>query len=289
MGILLNEDTKAIVQGMTGRIGSIQAGWMLDYGTNIVAGVTPGKGGEVVHDLPVYDDVYAAVEKQGANASVIFVPAAVIRDAVLEAVDAGIKLVVAISEHVPVHDVLKMKAAAKAKDVWLLGPNTPGIITPGVGKLGIMPANMFQPGRIGIISRSGTLSYEVAGLLNNIGLGESTLAGVGGDPVVGTRMLGLLKQFEADPATDAVVIVGEIGGSSEEEAAEYIKEMSKPVIAYIAGRTAPSGRRMGHAGAIISADGSSGTVESKENALREGGALLAEKPGDIPGLVKKAL
>ncbi len=289
MGILLNEDTRAIVQGMTGRIGSVQAKWMLEYGTKIVAGVTPGKGGEVVHDLPVYDDVYAAVEEHGANASVIFVPAAVIRDAVLEAIDAGLKLVVAISEHVPVHDVLKMKASARANEVWLLGPNTPGIITPGVGKLGIMPANMFQPGRIGIISRSGTLSYEVAGLLNDIGLGQSTLAGVGGDPVVGTRMLGLLKKFETDPGTDAVVIVGEIGGSSEEEAATYVKEMSKPVIAYIAGRTAPSGRRMGHAGAIISADGSQGTVESKEKALREGGALLAEKPSEIPGLVKGAL
>jgi len=289
MGILLDENTGAIVQGMTGRIGSIQAKWMLEYGTNIVAGVTPGKGGDEVHGLPVYDDVYQAVEEKGANASVIFVPAAFIREAVLEAIDAGLKLVVAVTEHVPVHDVLKMKTAAEQKGTWLLGPNTPGVITPGVGKLGIMPGNMFTKGRIGIISRSGTLSYEVAGLLNEIGLGQSTLAGVGGDPVVGTRMINLLKEFEADPGTDAVIIVGEIGGSSEEEAAGFIKTMSKPVVAYIAGRTAPSGRRMGHAGAIISKDGQAGTVQSKEEALKEAGALLAEKPGDVPDLIKKHL
>lgn len=289
MGILLDENTAAIVQGMTGRIGSIQAKWMLEYGTNIVAGVTPGKGGDEVHGLPVYDDVYQAVEEKGANASVIFVPAAFIREAVLEAIDAGLKLVVAVTEHVPVHDVLKMKTAAEQKGTWLLGPNTPGVITPGVGKLGIMPGNMFTKGRIGIISRSGTLSYEVAGLLNEIGLGQSTLAGVGGDPVVGTRMINLLKEFEADPGTDAVIIVGEIGGSSEEEAAGFIKTMSKPVVAYIAGRTAPSGRRMGHAGAIISKDGQAGTVQSKEEALKEAGALLAEKPGDVPDLIKKHL
>lgn len=289
MGILLDENTAAIVQGMTGRIGSIQAKWMLEYGTNIVAGVTPGKGGDEVHGLPVYDDVYQAVEEKGANASVIFVPAAFIREAVLEAIDAGLKLVVAVTEHVPVHDVLKMKTAAEQKGTWLLGPNTPGVITPGVGKLGIMPGNMFTKGRIGIISRSGTLSYEVAGLLNEIGLGQSTLAGVGGDPVVGTRMINLLKEFEADPGTDAVIIVGEIGGSSEEEAAGFIKDMSKPVVAYIAGRTAPSGRRMGHAGAIISKDGQAGTVQSKEEALKEAGALLAEKPGDVPDLIKKHL
>ncbi len=262
---------------------------MLQYGTGIVAGVTPGKGGAEVHGLPVYDDVYETVEKHDANASVIFVPAAFIKDAVLEAIDAGLKLIVAISEHVPVHDVLKMKRAAENNAVWLLGPNTPGIITPGVGKLGIMPGNMFKEGSIGIISRSGTLSYEVAGLINEAGFGESTLAGVGGDPVVGTRMVRLLKEFESDPDTEAVVIVGEIGGNSEEEAAEFIEEMSKPVVAYIAGRTAPSGRRMGHAGAIISKGGGAGTVDSKERALREAGALLAEKPGDVAGLLKRAL
>ncbi len=289
MGILLTKDTKAIVQGITGRIGSIQTAWMLEYGTNIVAGVTPGKGGEKVHGLPVYDDIYEAVEKEGVNASVIFVPAPFIRDAVLEAIDAGLKLVVAITEHVPIHDVLKMKDAAEKNNVWLLGPNTPGIITPGIGKLGIMPGNMFKAGRIGIISRSGTLSYEVAGLINEIGFGQSTLAGVGGDPVVGTRMLRLLREFEADPETDAVIIVGEIGGSSEEEAAAFIKDMSKPVIGYIAGRTAPSGRRMGHAGAIISKDGQVGTVDSKEEALRAAGVKLAAKPGEIPGLLKECL
>lgn len=289
MGILLTEETRAIVQGITGRIGSIQTGWMLDYGTNIVGGVTPGKGGAEVHGLPVFDDVYEAVEKAGVNATVILVPAAFIRDAVLEAIDAGLKLVVAITEHVPIHDVLKMKAAAEEKGAWLLGPNTPGIITPGVGKLGIMPGNMFSKGKVGIISRSGTLSYEVAGLLNGIGQGQSTLIGVGGDPVVGTRMVRLLKEFEKDPGTEAVLIVGEIGGSSEEEAAEYIKEMSKPVVAYIAGRTAPSGRRMGHAGAIISREGGGGTVEGKEAALKAAGVLLAEKPSQVPGLIKKVL
>ena len=286
MGILLTEETRAIVQGITGRIGSIQAEWMLAYGTNLVAGVTPGKGGQSVHGLPVYDDVYEAVEKQGANATVILVPAAFIKDAVLEAIDAGIQLVVAITEHVPIHDVLKMKAAAEEKGVWLLGPNTPGIITPGVGKLGIMPGNMFQEGKVGIISRSGTLAYEVAGLLNRIGLGQSTLVGVGGDPVVGTRMIRLLKEYEADPGTEAVVIVGEIGGTSEEEAAGFIKEMKTPVVAYIAGRTAPSGRRMGHAGAIISREGQ-GTVESKVRVLEEAGAYLADKPSDVPLLMKK--
>lgn len=289
MGILLTKETRAIVQGITGRIGSIQTDWMCQYGTNIVGGVTPGKGGGSVHGLPVFDSVYETVEEKGANATVIFVPAAFIRDAALEAIDAGIQLVVAITEHVPIHDVLKIRAAAEKKGVWLLGPNTPGIISPGIGKLGIMPGNMFQEGRVGIISRSGTLAYEVAGLLNEIGLGQSTLIGVGGDPVVGTRMHKLLREFEADPGTDAVVIVGEIGGSAEEEAAEFIKEMKKPVIAYIAGRTAPSGRRMGHAGAIISKDGQVGTVESKVKALEAAGARLAIKPGDVSKLIQECL
>lgn len=289
MGILLTEDTRAIVQGITGRIGSVQASWMLEYGTNIVAGVTPGKGGSEVHGLPVYDDVYETVEKHDANAAVVLVPAAFVRDAVMEAFDAGLKMVVAITEHVPIHDVLKMKATAADCAAWLLGPNTPGIITPGTGKLGIMPGNMFSKGRIGIISRSGTLSYEVAGMINASGLGQSTLVGVGGDPVVGTPIFRLLREFEADSETDAVVIIGEIGGSSEEEAAGEIAKMSKPVVAYIAGRTAPSGRRMGHAGAIISKEGRAGTVKGKEEALQAAGASLAFKPGEIPGLLKKSL
>ena len=288
MSILLDGEIRAVVQGITGRIGSIQTAWMLEYGTNLVAGVTPGRGGETVHGLPVYDDVYEAVENHGANATVLFVPAPFIRDAVLEAMDAGMKLVVAVPEHVPLHDVLQMKSAAAKNDTWLLGPNTPGIISPGIGKLGIMPGNMFAAGRIGIISRSGTLSYEMAGLLNEMELGQSTMVGVGGDTVVGTRIVKVLQEFETDQGTDAVIIVGEIGGSAEEEAAAFIKEMSKPVIAYIAGRTAPSGRRMGHAGAIISKEGQ-GTVEGKIKAFKEAGALIAAKPSDISGIIKGCL
>ncbi|HHU76889.1 MAG TPA: succinate--CoA ligase subunit alpha [Firmicutes bacterium] len=288
MSILLDRNTRAIVQGITGRIGSVQTNWMLEYGTRLVAGITPGRGGEIVHGLPVYDDVYEAVEKHGANASVMFVPGVFLRNAVLEAIDAGIKLIVAIPEHVPLHDVLQMKSAAEKKGVWLLGPNTPGIISPGIGKLGIMPGNMFTEGKMGIISRSGTLSYELAGILNEAGLGQSTVIGVGGDPVVGSRMIKILQEFEADPQTEAVIIVGEIGGSSEEEAADFIKEMAKPVIAYIAGRTAPSGRRMGHAGAIISRRGQ-GTVQGKIKALDMAGALIAKKPSDVAGLLKGCL
>lgn len=288
VSILFNSEARAIVQGITGRIGSVQTALMIRYGTNIVAGVTPGKGGKTVYGLPVYDDVYKPVEKHGANASVLFVPAPFIRDAALEAIDAGIKLVVAVAEHVPIHDALKMKSAAEKKGVCLLGPNTPGIISPGIGKLGIMPGNMFARGRIGIISRSGTLSYEISGILNEMGLGQSTMVGVGGDPVVGTRIVKVLQEFEKDKDTDAVVIVGEIGGNMEEEAADYIKNMSKPIIAYIAGRTAPSGKRMGHAGAIITRTGR-GTVESKILALGEAGALLATKPGEITELVKRCL
>ncbi len=288
MSILLDNETRAVVQGITGRIGSVQTGWMLEYGTKLVAGVTPGRGGETVQGLPVYDDVYEAVEKHGANATVLFVPAPFLRDAVLEAIDAGIKLIVAIPEHVPLHDVLQMKSAAEKRGAWLLGPNTPGIISPGIGKLGIMPGNMFTEGKIGIISRSGTLSYEMAGLLNEAGLGQSTMVGVGGDPVVGSRMIKILQEFEADPETEAAIIVGEIGGSSEEEAAEFIKEMKKPVIAYLAGRTAPSGRRMGHAGAIIKKKGQ-GTVENKIQAFKNAGAMIASKPSDVASLIKECL
>ena len=288
MSILLDNETRAIVQGITGRIGNVQTAWMLEYGTNLVAGVTPGRGGETVHGLPVYDDVYETVEKHGANATVIFVPAPYIRDAVLEAIDAGMRLVVAVPEHVPLHDVLQMKIAAEKNGAWLLGPNTPGIISPGIGKLGIMPGNMFSKGNIGIISRSGTLSYETAGLLKEVGFGQSTVVGVGGDPVVGTKMVRILQEFESDPGTDGIIIVGEIGGTSEEEAAEYIKEMNKPVVAYIAGRTAPSGRRMGHAGAIISRKGQ-GTVYNKIKAFEEAGAMVAARPGEIASFIKESL
>lgn len=288
MSILLTKDVRAIVQGITGSIGRVQTKWMLDYGTNLVGGVTPGKGGNEVLGLSVYDDVYQAVEEKGANATVLFVPAPFVLEAVLEAIDAGIKLIVTIPEHVPVHDVLKMKKKAHEAQACLLGPNTPGIISPGTGKLGIMPGNLFKEGRTGIISRSGTLSYEVAGLINDAGFGQSTLVGVGGDSVVGTSIIRLLQAFEADPQTDVVVVIGEIGGRSEEEAAEYIEEMTKPVVAYIAGRTAPPGRRMGHAGAIISKEGQ-GTVESKVKAFEHAGVPVAYKPSQIPLLIKEQM
>lgn len=287
MSILLTTETRAIVQGATGRIGQKQTSWMLEYGTNIVAGVTPGQGGKMVHGVPVYDTVEEAVEKHNANASVLFVPAPFTKDAVLESIAMGIKLIVAVPEHVPIHDAMIMRRKAKEKGVWLLGPNTPGIITPGVGKLGIMPGNMFQPGRIGIISRSGTLAYEVAGYVNEAGYGESTLLGIGGDPVIGPDIPDILAQYEQDPDTDAVVLVGEIGGSAEEEAAPFIQGMKKPVIAYFAGKSAPAGRRMGHAGAIISAG--HGTVADKTKALTAVGAKVAERIADIPKLLHSVL
>jgi succinyl-CoA synthetase alpha subunit len=287
MSILLTTETRAIVQGATGRIGQKQIYWMLEYGTNIVAGVTPGKGGQTVHGVPVYDTVEETVEKHNANASVLFVPAPFTKDAVLESIAAGIKLIVCVPEHVPLHDAMVMRRTAKEKGVYLLGPNTPGVITPGVGKLGIMPGNMFKPGRIGIISRSGTLAYEVAGYVNEAGYGESTLLGIGGDPVIGPDIPDILALFEQDPDTDAIVLVGEIGGSAEEEAAPFIKKMNKPVIAYFAGKSAPAGRRMGHAGAIIRAG--QGTVEDKTKALTAVGAQVAGRIADIPKLLQSAL
>lgn len=287
MSILLTNETRAVVQGATGRIGQVQVRWMLEYGTKIVAGVTPGQGGTTVHGVPVYDSVAEAVEKEGANATVLFVPAPYTKDAVLEAIAAGIRLVVAVPEHVPVHDAMVMRRAAREAGVWLLGPNTPGIISPGIGKLGIMPGNMFKPGRIGIISRSGTLAYEVAGYVNEAGYGESSLIGIGGDPVIGPDIPDILAEFEKDPGTDAVVIVGEIGGSAEEEAAPFIAQMQKPVVAYIAGRSAPPGRRMGHAGAIIRAG--QGTVADKARVLSEAGVAVARNISDVPRLLAEKL
>lgn len=284
MSILLTRDTRAIIQGITGRIGSIQAMWMKKYGTQIVAGVTPGNGGVEVEGIRVYDDVANAVEDTGANASVIFVPAPYVKDAVFEAIDAGVKLIVCVPEHIPVHDTMKMREKAQAEGVVMIGPNTPGIISPGVGKLGIMPASMFQEGRIGIISRSGTLSYEVAGYLNEAGFGQSTMVGIGGDPVRGTDVQTLLKEFENDPKTDMVVLVGEIGGNVEEDAAGYVQNMTKPVVAYIAGQTAPVGCKMGHAGAIIS--GSNGTVVAKAKTLSDAGIIMASDISELPELVK---
>jgi succinyl-CoA synthetase alpha subunit len=279
MSILLNDHTRVIVQGITGRIGSVQTKWMLEYGTNIVGGVTPGKGGAIVENLPVFDSVGKAVKETGATASVFFVPAAFVLDAFLETVDAGIELIVVVPEHIPVHDVMKMRDYARKSNVFALGPTTPGILVPGKGKMGIMPASLFTPGRMGIISRSGTLAYELAGILSEKNVGQSTVVGMGADPVVLSNLPDILELFEADKETDAVIIVGEVGGEQEERAAEYIADnMSKPVASYIAGRFAPKGKRMGHAGAIVR--GSAGTVEGKCEALKAAGVEVLLSPID---------
>ncbi|MCF8062048.1 MAG: succinate--CoA ligase subunit alpha [Deltaproteobacteria bacterium] len=279
MSVLLNQDTKVIVQGITGRIGSVQTRWMLSYHTKVVGGVTPGKGGGTVEGLPVFDSVEEAVKETGANASVFFVPAAFTMDAFFETVDAGIGLIVVVPEHVPVHDVLRMRAYARERGAFALGPTTPGVLVPGVGKMGIMPAAMFAPGRVGVISRSGTLSYEFAGILSESSVGQSTVVGMGADPVVLTNLPDLLKLFEEDRDTDAVIIVGEVGGEQEERAADMIGNMQKPVSAYIAGKFSPQGKRMGHAGAIVR--GSSGTVDAKHAALAAAGATILESPIDV--------
>jgi len=286
MSILVNENTNVLVQGITGKIGVIQTGLMLQQGTKIVAGVTPGKSGQKVHDVPVYDSVEAVLVEHHIDASVLFVPARFAEDSCFEAIDAGIKVVVLITEHVPVHNTMRIRAYAKSNNVTVIGPTTPGIISPGKTKIGIMPVNMFCPGFIGVISRSGTLTYEVAGALCEAGLGQSTAVGMGADPVVCTGLVEFLDLFEADYETKVVVIVGEVGGTQEETAAEFIhSEMSKPVIAYVAGRYAPAGKRMGHAGAIV--QGGKGDAQSKLNAFKRAGATVAENPMDIPQLVKE--
>jgi succinyl-CoA synthetase alpha subunit len=277
MSILLDDHTRVIVQGITGRIGRMQTYWMLEYGTAVVSGVTPGKGGSTVEKLPVFDSVAEAVEKTGANASVFFVPAAGVLDAFYETIDAGVKFIVVVPEHVPVHDVIKMRAYAREKGVFALGPTTPGILVPGKGKMGIMPASLFSPGRVGIISRSGTLSYEFAGILSEKRVGQSTVLGMGADPVALTNLPDILKLFHEDRDTDAVIIVGEVGGEQEERAAEYITaHMKKPVASYSAGRFSPQGKRMGHAGAIVR--GSSGTVQAKTEALKAAGVTILMSP-----------
>ncbi len=279
MGILIDDSTRVIVQGITGRIGSIQTRWMLAYGTKVVGGVTPGKGGSAVEGLPVFDSVEDAVKETGANASVFFVPAAFVLDAFLENVDAGIKLIVVIPEHVPVHDVMKMRAYAIEKGIIALGPTTPGLLVPGKGKMGLMPASLSLPGNVGIISRSGTLSYEFAGILSEGRVGQSAVVGMGADPVVLTNLADILRLFEEDEDTEGVIIVGEVGGDQEEKAAQFIKEgMSKPVATYIAGRYSPQGKHMGHTGAIIR--GSAGTVAGKQEALRAAGAEVLKSPVD---------
>jgi len=285
MSILLDENTRGIVQGITGRIGRVQTKWMLEYGTKLVAGVTPGKGGQRVEGLPVYNTVREAVEKHGANASVIFVPAPFAKEAALEAIEASLKLVVIITEFMPIHDTMEIKRRAKLAGVRVLGPNCPGLLTPGVGKLGIMPGNLFTAGPIGIVGRSATLSYEIAGMLTEAGLGQSTAVGIGGDPVMCTSFLDVLELFEADEHTAAVVMIGEIGGTAEEEAAAFIGRMSKPVVAFIAGRAAPPGKRLGHAGAIIRSG--EGTAEAKIAALADAGAAIAESPSQVLSLLKE--
>lgn len=285
MAIIIDEKTKVVVQGITGNQGSFHTKQMLDYGTRVVAGVSPGKAGQVVHGVPVYDTVAEAVAKHGANASIIFVPAPLVKDAAFEAMDNGIKVLVLIPEHIPVHDAMEIMAVAQEREVTVIGPNTFGIISPGKSKMGIMPNAIYTPGPVGIAARSGTLSYEVAAGLTKAGLGQSTVVGMGGDRVVGLTFIDLLKRFEQDPETKAIVLVGEIGGTAEEEAAEYIKGMTKPVVAYLAGKSAPPGKRMGHAGAII--ERGKGTFESKVTALKAGGAAVAEAPWEVARLVKE--
>ncbi|MDZ4699909.1 MAG: succinate--CoA ligase subunit alpha [Rhodothermales bacterium] len=285
MSILVDKNTRLIVQGFTGREGTFHAEQMLAYGTNVVGGITPGKGGQQHLGRPVFNTVAEAVEKEGANTTVIFVPPPFAADAIMEAADAGIKVIICITEGIPVRQMIPVYPYVKSKGAHLIGPNCPGVITPGQAKVGIMPAMIFKPGPIGVISRSGTLTYEAVDQLSREGLGQSTAVGIGGDPIIGTRHVDALVLFQADPQTEAVVLIGEIGGTAEEEAADYIKaHMTKPVFAFIAGRTAPAGRRMGHAGAIIS--GGKGTAADKFAALESAGAVIVLNPALIGETVK---
>ncbi|MCH8276409.1 MAG: succinate--CoA ligase subunit alpha [Bacteroidetes bacterium] len=280
MSILVDKDTRLLVQGFTGKEGTFHAEQMIEYGTPLVAGVTPGKGGRTHLGRPVFNTVADAVREEGANTSVIFVPPAAAADVILEAVTAGIKVVVCITEGIPARDMVTVYHYVRKSDVTLIGPNCPGVLTPGQAKVGIMPAMIFSEGSIGVVSRSGTLTYEAVDQLTRQRLGQSTAVGIGGDPVIGSRFIDILRMFEADEGTAAVVMIGEIGGTAEEEAAGYIKtKMTKPVFAFIAGQTAPPGRRMGHAGAIIS--GGKGTAEDKFAALEEAGAIIVLNPASI--------
>jgi succinyl-CoA synthetase alpha subunit len=287
MGIIVNANTRAVVQGITGTQGRFHTKLMLDYGTNIVAGVTPGKGGMKIHGVPVYDTVTEPVQRHKANASIIFVPAPYASEATFEALDANVKTVIIITEHIPIRDSIQIMAIAKRNGATIIGPNTPGIITPGECKLGIMPAQIFRQGVVGIASRSGTLTYEIADGLTKNGLGQSTCLGLGGDPIVGLNFVEALKMFERDRNTKAIALIGEIGGNAEEQAAEYIgnKKLAKKVVAFVAGRTAPSGKRMGHAGAIVL--GKSGTAENKIQAFENVGVEVARKPSDVAKLLHK--
>jgi succinyl-CoA synthetase alpha subunit len=288
MSILVDRQTRVLCQGITGKAGAFHTRACKEYGTQMVGGVTPGKGGTTVEGLPVFDTMAEAVEKTGADATMIFVPAAFTADAILEALDAGIKVICAITEGVPVLDMVGVYQRVRQSDAVLIGPNCPGVITPGQCKIGIMPGYIHRPGKVGIMSRSGTLTYEAVWQTTQLGLGQSTCVGLGGDPIVGTSFIDLLARFEADPQTEAILLIGEIGGSAEEEAAAYIRQhVSKPVAAFIAGRTAPPGRRMGHAGAIIS--GGKGTAAEKVAALREAGIEVADSPAEMGLAVQRAL
>lgn len=288
MSILLDQSTKVLVQGITGRDGSFHAAQMVEYGTRIVGGVTPGKGGQTVGEAEVYNTVEEAVEGTGANASVIYVPAKFATGAVEEALEAGIDLIVCITEGIPVLDMVETYHAVRERGATLIGPNCPGIISPGKSKIGIMPGHIHRPGRVGVISRSGTLTYEIVYALTALGVGQSTCIGIGGDPIVGSGFMDLLPKFEEDPETDVVVLVGEIGGDEEERTAEYIRDhISKPVFAYIVGHTAPEGKRMGHAGAIVS--GGSGTAASKQQAFNEAGVPVARTIDELAGMVREKI
>ena len=290
MSILVNKNSRVVVQGITGSEGTFHTTQMLEYGTNVVGGVTPGKGGQMALDgkVPVFNSVEEVKAGTNSNVSIIFVPPPFAAEAIIEASDAGMELVVCITEGVPVHDMVKAKRIIDQNGTRLIGPNCPGIISPGKCKIGIMPGFIHQPGRIGILSRSGTLTYETVGQLSERGLGQSTAIGIGGDPIIGTRFVDALVLFKDDAETDAVVMIGEIGGSAEEEAAAYVKEhYDKPVVGFIAGRTAPPGRRMGHAGAIIS--GGKGTADDKMAAMRDAGVHVCESPAEIGETVERAL
>lgn len=287
MAIIINEDTKVLVQGITGKQGRFHTAQMLAYGTKIVGGVSPGKGGQEVEGVPVFDTVAAVLDKTTVDASVLFVPARGVKDAAFEQMENGIKTIVILTEHVPVHDAIDIMAYAGDRGVTVVGPNTFGLISPGKCKIGIMPNQIYKPGNTGVVARSGTLSYEITNSLSIAGMGQTTVVGLGGDRVVGLSFVDVLKQFEADPETEGVVLVGEIGGNAEEVAAEFIKKMNKPVVALLAGRSAPPGKRMGHAGAII--ERGMGTYKGKAAALEAAGAIVAELPWEVPDLLQQAI